>query len=84
MRRTDLLHSAGYRTEATAVALAREYRSVWRQYLLTLLAIAFMTAFATSHASAGSEDENYRVVGNLAVYLGVLPAVDAGRKDAWS
>ncbi|PKA40049.1 hypothetical protein N2599_22190 (plasmid) [Rhizobium sullae] len=79
-----MLRSAGYRSEATALALAREHRSVCRQCLLTLLAIAFMTAFATSHASAGSEDENYRAVDNLAVYLGVLPAVDAGRKDAWS
>ncbi|WP_440657712.1 iron transporter [Ensifer adhaerens] len=69
-----MLHSRGHRTEAAAVALAREYRSVWRQCLLTLLAIAFMTAFATSHASATTADENYRVVDDLAVYLGILPA----------
>ncbi|NRQ12863.1 iron transporter [Ensifer sesbaniae] len=69
-----MLHPAGYRSEATAVALAHEYRSVWRQCLLTLLAIALMFALATSHASAASEDENYRVVNDLAVYLGVLPA----------
>ncbi|UCM18379.1 iron transporter [Ensifer adhaerens] len=42
--------------------------------MLTLLAITFMTAFATSHASAASEGENYRVVDDLAVYLGILPA----------
>jgi hypothetical protein len=69
-----MLHSAGYRTEATAVALAREYRSVWRQGLLTLFAAALMFALATSHASATSEDENYQVVDDLAIYLGVLPA----------
>lgn len=43
-----MLHSAGYRTEATAVALAREYRSVWRQYLLTLLAIAETSAISSA------------------------------------
>ncbi|CAN7342559.1 hypothetical protein [Rhizobium sp. LjRoot258] len=69
-----MLHSAGYGPEATAVALAREYRSVWRQCLLTLLAVAFMIAFATSHVSAVAEDENYRVIDNRSVYLGVLPA----------
>lgn len=69
-----MLHSAGYRSEATTVALAREYWSVWRQCLLTLLAVAFMTALLTSHASAVSEDENYRVADDMAVYLGILPA----------
>lgn len=69
-----MLHSAGYRSEATAVARAREYRSVRRRCLLALLAIAFMAAFATSHALAASEDENYRVADDLAVYLGVPPA----------
>lgn len=69
-----MLHSAGYRSKATAVGLAREYRSVWQQCLLTLLAIAFMTALAKSSASTASEVENYRVGNDLAVYLGVLPA----------
>jgi len=67
-------HSAGYRSEATAVALARDYWSVCRQCLLTLLAIASMVAFLPSRASAASEDENYRVADNLAIYLGILPA----------
>ncbi|AFL54872.1 MULTISPECIES: hypothetical protein [Sinorhizobium] len=56
-----MLHSRGCRSEATAVVLARDYRSVWRQCLLTLLAIAFMTAVTTSYASAASEDENISI-----------------------
>ncbi len=72
-----MLHSARYRSEATAVVLGRDDRSVWRHRLLTLLATVFMTALATSHASAASDGENYRVFDDLAVYLGILPAAIA-------
>lgn len=69
-----MLHSRGYRSEATAVALTHEYRSAWWQCLVTLLAIPLMFALGTSHASGTSENENHRIVDDLAVYLGVLPA----------
>jgi len=67
-----MLHLAGHGSEATAPTLARG--SAWRRWLLALVEIAFMSALLTSLASAAAESENYQIVDNLAVYLGVLPA----------
>lgn len=60
-----MLRSTGYRREV-ALALVRAHRSMWRQCLLALLAIALITSvFAISYASTLSEDEDSRVGGSL-------------------
>ena len=61
-------------TNPTRTAPATANRFAWRAGLCTLLMSAFLLGLFAAIPASADEDENYKVVQSLGVYLGVLPA----------
>ena len=71
---TNRIRAAMLATTGTRISPAAANRFAWRAGLRTLVISAFLLGIFVAIPASADEDENYKVVQGLGVYLGVLPA----------